>query len=194
MKKKVIIIEGPDNCGKDTLINELIKDYKCPVIIHAMTPPSDVRSFASLFGFYNDGIIQDTLKYLYDKEHDAIIHNRSMYGEFVYGPKYRGQLPSETARLISKLETMALRTFLFSNELYFILLTSSSANLLVNNDDGKSISNKAADIEDEINAFDTIFNLSRIENKQRFYVNDGDCFIDKNVILNKVKSFIAEGD
>lgn len=186
MKKKVIIIEGPDNCGKDTLINKLKLEFDNPIVIHAGIPDSSTN----LFEFYLNGLIHNTLDSFYDKEHDAIIHNRSMYGEFVYGPKYRRHMPSDVAEMIYKLETGQLRTFIFSDQLYFILLTSSDIDLLVNNDDGKSISNKKSDIQDEIHAFDTIFNLSQIENKKRIYVNNGSKFRSKDDIYNEVLNFI----
>lgn len=186
MKKKVIIIEGPDNCGKDTLIDKLKLEFDNPVIIHAGVTPKN----CNLFNYYYKGIIHDTLDAFYDSTHDAIIHNRSMYGEFVYGPKYRGNMPSDVAEMIYKLEAGQLRTFILSNELYFILLTSNNVGLLVNNDDGKSISNKAADIQDEITSFDTIFNLSQIENKKRVYVNNGNVFRDRDDIYNEVLNFI----
>ena len=70
------------------------------------------------------------------------------------------------------------------------MLTSSDIDLLVNNDDGKSISNKADDIKDEINSFDTIFNLSQIENKKRVYVNDCNKFRDRDAIYKEVADFI----
>ena len=124
MNKKVIIVEGCDNCGKDTLIERLKKEFSNPIVLHAGIPPKEDCVGHSLFNFYYNGLIHDTLDAFYDKSHDAIIHNRSMYGEFVYGPKYRGKSPSEVARMIYKLETGQLRTFILSNELYFILLTS----------------------------------------------------------------------
>lgn len=188
MKKKVIIVEGPDNCGKDLLISKLKLDFENPLILHAGIPPKD----GSLFGYYYNGIIHDTLKSYYDNDHDAIIHNRSMYGEFVYGQKYRGGIPSDIAEMIYKLETGRFRTFISQDDIYFILLTSSSVDLLVNNDDGSSISNKAVDIQDEIVSFDTIFNLSHIKNKKRIYVNNGDAFRDSDDIYNEVISFIAK--
>lgn len=188
--KKIIIIEGVDNCGKDSLINRLKTDFNNPRIIHAGVPPKG----CSLFDYYYEGLIHDTLDGYYDNKCDAVIHNRSMYGEFVYGPKYRGCTPSKIADMIYRLEIGQLRTFIFSNELYFILLTSSDVDLLAKNDDGKSISNKAADIQDEINSFDTIFNLSGIENKKKIFVNNGNSFRDKSDIYNEAISFITKGD
>ena len=184
--KKIIIVEGCDRTGKDSLISKLKENFNNPVIIHASVPPKD----CNLFNYYYNNLIHDTLDGYYDDSCDAVIHNRSMYGEFVYGPKYRCALHSKVADMIHKLETGQLRTFIFSNVLYLILLTSSSTSLLVNNDDGNSISNKEEDIKDEINSFNTIFNLSSIENKLRVYVNDGDHFRSKDDIYSDVIRFI----
>lgn len=184
---KVIIIEGPDNCGKDTLIKKLSSHFNDSVkVIHATAPKS-----SDLFSHYYDGLLHDTLDSYYKKEVSAIIHNRSMYGEYVYGPKYRSEDKSSVAKLISKLEIGQLRTFILSRELYFILLTSDSAELLANNDDGLSISNKTDDIKDEINQFTEVFNLSTIKNKKIVKVNNGDSFRDRDDIYNEVISFIG---
>ena len=94
------------------------------------------------------------------------------------------------AEMIHQLETSQLKPFILSNDLYLILLTSSDASLLANNDDGKSISNKEEDIKDEISSFNTIFNLSSIENKLRVYVNNGHKFRDKDCIYYDVMKFI----
>lgn len=184
---KVIIIEGPDNCGKDTLIKGLSKYFNDSVaVIHAGVPNS-----SNLFSYYYDGIIHDTLDNYYNDDKAALIHNRSIYGEYVYGPKYRGLNKSSAAKLIYDLEVDQLRTFIFSWDLYFILLTSDSAELLANNDDGLSISNKIDDIKDEIDQFTEVFNLSTIKNKKMVKVNNGLSFRDCNDIYSEVISFIG---
>lgn len=182
---KIIIIEGPDNCGKDTLINKLKDFYKDVTVLHAGIPTSD-----NLFDFYYDGLIHDTLDGYYNSANDAVIHNRSIYGEYVYGPKYRGESIEFVEKLIHKLEVGQLRTFILSKDLYFILLTSSSSDLLVKNDDGLSYSSKKSDIEDEIQSFNDIFSKSLIENKKKVYVNNGISFRDKNDIYKEVIDFI----
>ena len=143
-----------------------------------------------LFNFYYNGLIHDTLAGYYDSSLKAVIHNRSIYGEYVYGPKYRQESKEETSKLVHNLETGQLRTFILSRDLYFILLTSSDSDLLTKNDDGLSYSSKKSDIEDEIIAFDEIFNLSQIENKIRIYINDGNHFRSKDDIYRDVISFI----
>lgn len=182
---KVIIIEGPDNCGKDTLVSKLNEHFVFTKIIHSGIPDS-----ADLFNFYYNGLIHDTLAGYYDSSLKAVINNRSIYGEYVYGPKYRQESKEEILKLVHNLETGQLRTFILSRDLYFILLTSSDSDLLTKNDDGLSYSSKKSDIEDEIFAFDEIFNLSQIENKIRIYINDGNHFRQKDDIYRDVISFI----
>lgn len=183
---RIVIIEGPDNCGKDTLINKLKKDFKNIKVIHACAPDPD----KSLYDFYSNGIIHETVSGYYDHDLDVVIHNRSMYGEYVYGPKYRNESKESIARMINELEVGQIKTFIFDHHLNFILLTSSDASLLANNDDGLSFSSKIDDIQEEINAFDEVFNLSIIKNKKRILVNDGRHFRDKDDIYKEVSDFI----
>lgn len=182
---KVIIIEGCDRTGKDTLIKRLKSHFKNTKVIHAGIPSSD-----NLFDFYYDGLIHDTLTWYYDHSLDAVIHNRSIYGEYVYGPKYRNEDRDYIHKMISSLEAGQLRTFILSRDLYFVLLTSTNSNLLVKNDDGLSLSSKKSDIEDELVAFNDIFDMSMIENKKKVFVNDGDNFMDKDDIYKEVLNFI----
>ena len=183
---KIIIIEGCDRLGKDTLISKLSDHYRDVKVIHATVPTSK-----DLFNFYYNGLIHETLGGYYDHSLRAVIHNRSIYGEYVYGPKYRDESREDVADMIYKLEVVELRTFVFSADLYFILLTSSSSDLIIKNDDGLSLSSKRSDIEDELLAFNDIFDKSTIENKKRIFVNDGDNFRDDNKIYEDVLKFIT---
>jgi hypothetical protein len=183
---KIIIIEGPDNCGKDLLINRLKKDFNNIKIIHAGVPDNS----NSLYDFYCNGIIRDTVLHYYDHSLDALIHNRSIYGEYVYGPKYRGESKKHIIKMIHDIEVGQIKTYIFDQDLCFILLTSDNVDLLVNNDDGKSISSKVGDIKDEINLFNEVFDLSIIKNKKKVFVNNGSNFRNKEDIYNEVKFFI----
>jgi len=183
---KVIIVEGPDCVGKDMLINNLSNHYNNAVkVIHAGIPDNK-----NLHEYYYKGLIHDTLDAYYAHSYDAVIHNRSMYGEYVYGPKYRDEDKKEVAKLISDLELGQLKTFILSKELIFILLNSDNSDLLVKSSDGLSISNKKTDIEDEMAAFDEVFDLSSIKNKKKIYVNNGDSFRSKESIVKEAIDFI----
>ena len=181
---KVIIIEGCDRVGKDSLIDRLKDTASTYIILHSGIPKS-----SNLHNYYYDGIIHDTLKNYYAHT-DLIIHNRSMYGEYVYGPKYRHEDKEKIAKLIYNLEVGQLKTFISENELYFILLTSSDANLVYDNRDGLSISDKIDDLKYELNAFEEIFDKSTIKRKEKIYVNNGSHFRSKDDIYNDVLKFI----
>lgn len=183
---KVVIIEGCDNCGKDSLINGLRKHFNDDVkIIHSGIPSSK-----DLYSYYYNGLIHETLNNYYRNDKKVLIHNRSIYGEYVYGPKYRNLSKDDAIKLIHNLEVGQLNTFILSDDLYLFVLTSSSVELLVKNDDGLSISNKKEDIADEINSFNEIYSLSEIKNKKKVMINDGDKFKPKADILEEVISFI----
>lgn len=182
---KVIIVEGVDNCGKDTLIENLKRHFNKTKVIHSSAPDSD-----NLFLFYYNGIIHDTLKEYYSKEYDAIIHNRSLYGEYVYGPKYRNEDKHKVMQMINKLELGRIKSFICEDELFLVLLTSDNVDLLVDHDDGKSISNKHEDISSEIKLFDEVFRNSAISNKIRVTVNDENKFKPKEEICSEVIKFI----
>lgn len=185
MRKKVIIIEGPDNCGKDTLIKKLNEYFNgSTAVLHAGIPDSSL----SLFDFYYNGLIHQTLDHYYFTDVKAIIHNRSIYGEYVYGPKYRNENIDQVKKIIYNMEVGELKTYIF--DLYFILLNSDSVDLLVKNDDGLSYSSKKGDIEDEIKAFDDVFEQSTIKNKKRILVNNGNSFRSKEDIFKDVFEFI----
>ena len=88
------------------------------------------------------------------------------------------------------MELGQLKTFILSKELIFILLNSDNSDLLVKSSDGLSISNKKTDIEDEMAAFDEVFDLSSIKNKKKIYVNNGDNFRSKDSIVKEAIDFI----
>ena len=67
----------------------------------------------NLFSFYYNGIIHDTLDSYY--KGTSVIHNRSMYGEYVYGTKYRHEDSKYISDMILKLETGQLNTFIRYN-------------------------------------------------------------------------------
>lgn len=187
---KVIIVEGCDNTGKDSLINGIANYYgqKHVKLFHAGVPKSD-----NIYQYYHGGLLKNTLDHYfeYDK-YAALIHNRSMYGEYVYGPKYRNRNKDDTVKTILNLETGMLRTYIRESELYFILLTSDDPDVIVNNDDGLSHSAKREDIIDEMNSFDEIFNMSNIIHKKRVLINDGKSFRNKETILEEVLDFVED--
>ena len=186
MNKKVIIIEGMDRVGKDSLISNLSKKFNSYVVLHSGIPKTD----KDLFSFYYDGIIHDTLDYFYDNKTDVIFHNRSMYGEYVYGSKYRNESPEEVLKVIDNLEIGQLKTFILERDLYLILLNCTDLSILKNNEDGNSLSSSLEDLKYELDAFNFVFDHSKIKNKLKVNVNINNIYRDKNDIAKEVINFI----
>lgn len=185
MSKKLIIIEGTDNVGKDTVINQLLDRYKDAKVYHCEKPKSkdakeaakeQYNSFLSLAK--ENSVSKDT----------TIIHNRSWYGEYVYGVKYRNNDENEVKKSILEFENILLNNI---NNVCLIMLLSDNSDFLVKNDDGLSISQAKKElIEDETKRFEEIFKFSTIPNKRIIYVNNGENWRTKEEIIGEVYNAI----
>lgn len=184
---KIIIIEGPDCTGKNTLISHITELYESTTIIHCQKPrTSDPEEQNRLFRRQVYDII--TNKY----QTTALIFNRSFIGEYVYGTMYRNRETIETLNFINFLED-TLNMFIAPEDLIYIQLLSSSPKLLVKNDDNKSLSQGDIDkIQNEIDLFYEVFNESHIKNKKLIYVNNGDTFRNIDDITNEALTFMKQ--
>ncbi len=186
---KVVIIEGTDNVGKDTVIEELKNNYKS-IIKHCEKPTAKTKAGQTLEQYNTfDNLTKDTI-YTYKEcknAHDLLyIHNRSWYGEYVYGCMYRGNDEQTVVKDINSFENQLLLN-IPSEDIVFITLLSSSVDFLIKNDDGLSISDAKYDlIEQETERFKEIFEKSIISNKHIVYVNNGDKFRSKEDIYDEI--------
>lgn len=201
---KLLIIEGTDNVGKDTIINQLKNDFNYYKIYHC-EKPSDYENLTkhqknllqadeqkNNFIKLMSHTIYDYISCdIMDNKNPIIIHNRSWYGEYVYGCLYRNNSEYEVKQMIKNLELSILKV-IPQEDIYFITLLSDNMNFLSKNEDGKSLSEgDIYKMEIETNRFKEIHNLSLFKNKCIIYVNDGESFKDKNEIYNKIINFIS---
>ena len=186
MNKKLIIIEGTDNVGKDTVINQLLDRYKDAKVYHCEKPKSkDAKEAAK--EQYNSflSLAKENVK----SNYETIIHNRSWYGEYVYGVKYRNNNEKEVKKSILEFENIILDS---SYDVCLIMLLSNNSDFLVKNDDGLSISKAKKElIEDETKRFEDIFRFSTIPNKRIIYVNEGENWKSKEDIINMIYESIG---
>ena len=193
---KIIIVEGTDRTGKDTLINELKNLGSRVLINHCGKPTGDTHyeqavNQEKLFNGYLNDLFNDR----YFGICDLVIFNRAWYGEYVYGTLYRERTKEEVKRMISFIEydlnrfNDIINVMTVLDGVYYIQLVNDSVKLALSNDDGNSISNDKDNILKEIELFKEVYELSNI-NKKLIKVNDGDEFRDKNDILNEVLNFI----
>lgn len=177
---KLIIVEGLDNCGKDTLINNLSKNFLTVTNIH-YTKPENKYIQNTIFRGYAYAIVNN----LYNT--DAIFLNRSHYGEYVYGCLYRHIRNEDALSIIREIDNIYLK---YNINAYYIQLMSSSLDLLLKNDDNQSLSNnKLENIQREANRFMKVFDYS-ILYKKLIYVNDGNQFRSKDDIYKEAFDFI----
>lgn len=177
---KLIIIEGPDNCGKNTLINKISENFLTITNIH-YTKPENKYIQNTVFRGYAYAIVNK----VYDT--DAVILNRSHYGEYVYGCLYRGISDKDALDIINEIDDIYLK---YNIDVYYIQLLSTSDKLLVKNDDNKSLSKGNIEaISAEQRRFKSVFDESKL-NKILIYVNDGENFRSPNDIYNEAIKFI----
>ena len=96
---KLIIIEGTDNTGKDTLISKILEKYPTATVMHCGKPITKKYSSKEqdeLFRIYAQNIVEGK----YDNTH-VIIMNRSHIGEYVYGVLYRKRNNEEVEQMIN---------------------------------------------------------------------------------------------
>lgn len=183
---KLIIIEGTDNTGKDTIISKLLEKYPTVTLIHCSGPYSKKYSSKeqdTLFETYIDNIVNNQ----YDKTH-VIIMNRSHIGEYVYGILYRNRTYTEVRTMIGSLNEKLLNRK--DLEIRYVQLICTSKKLLANNEDGKSLSGGNNEyIELETERFKDVFKFCNLP-KKMIYVNNGDEFKTRESIFNDVWKFI----
>ena len=187
MNKKLIIIEGTDNVGKDTVINQLLNKYKDAKVYHCEKPKSkDTKEAAKEQYKYFLSLAKENST----SKDEIIIHNRSWYGEYVYGVKYRNNNENEVKKSILEFEKIILDNI---DNVCLIMLLSNNSDFLVKNDDGLSISKAKKElIEDETKRFEEIFKFSTIPNKCIVYVNNGENWKTKEEIINKIYEIVGK--
>ncbi len=162
-----IIIEGLDNTGKSTLIDNLVKHFN-HLTIHKIhygstgLPPEETKTHAKKL-FREFFILLNMANSFGDS---CFIADRSHLGEMVYGPKYRNYSGDYVLDIEQEFVNNA-----FWKDLFLITLVDEPQNL-IDRDDGLSISVKTEDIEYEKAAFERAHNLSNIENKLFININN----------------------
>jgi thymidylate kinase len=188
---KLLIIEGTDRCGKDTLIESVSKEYKYVIKRHWSYPKGETNdektayqkdSFNWEFKLHN---ILQTASNEVDKN-SIIIWNRSHIGELVYGKIYRDSQPETW---VMDLETKYC--FDQVDNIYLVYLYAD-AEFVVKQDDGKSYSANLEDKQHELFAFNDACVNSSIRKKLFLKVNEGSEYKSEQDILNTVFNFIND--
>lgn len=173
-KTKILIIEGPDNCGKDTLIKTIMQTSKVKVMHcskpeHHDSPEESLRAQHEEFSSIADSIIESYKK----NEHDFIIMNRFHYGEWVYGQMYRNEDPASIRKMLAEIDNQ-LTSHINQEDIGLVLLTATDPVFLSKNEDGLSLSEGKEDlIKKECDGFFEAYRMSLLPNKALVYVDNG---------------------
>ena len=173
-KTKILIIEGPDNCGKDTLIRTIALTKK--VIVKHCSKPAGCDSPEESLRLQKESFMDlaDAIIDLYkENDYDYIIMNRFHYGEMIYGQMYRNENPDDIREMIREVDKR-LTSNVRQEDIGLIVLTATEPSFLSKNEDGLSLSNGKQDlIKKEMATFWDVFHMSFIPNKALIYVDDG---------------------
>lgn len=155
----IVIVEGPDRVGKDTLIENMRKEYSSNAYsVH-------VLHYGRLKGSNEE--IQKASKSLYsdmfallsnaDNFARLFICNRAHLGEAVYGPIYRNYSGDYVFDIESHFENIC-------RDAYLIVLTDNPENLL-KREDGASFGKDVEAKQMELDNFSRAYNKSNIRRK-----------------------------
>ena len=192
MSLKLLIIEGPDRCGKNTLIQNFTSQAENSIVRHwgAAKGNTDIEKRNYQYQFFkkefqlaterNKYTMPDTDRY----QKDIYIWNRAHLGEFVYGDLYRNTQPRDW---VMRMETDF--SFDIDPSVYLVLLTAP-AEFLCKRDDGLSFTDKIDGKNAELQKFHTAFIESKIMNKILINVSDGENYRSASEIFDEINKFI----
>lgn len=187
MNNKFIIIEGPDNVGKSTLIRGLQHFY-------------NKNTFQCLhFSNVKHDSVEDGIEYsknLYTQMFESMsnlakynnagmICDRAHLGEMVYGPIYRGY----SGEYVLDIERKYTNYGPIWSNLFLITLYDEPENLIAR-DDGLSFSTDLDKKQAEINNFKNAHDKSLIVNKLLLNIKDNNA----EQALSKAIEFIGKKD
>lgn len=187
---KLVIVEGTDRTGKDTLIEGLAKFFTdqdiALMIKHWGFPVGRTNEEKTAYQKENFRSEFKRFNSLRDSDDMAVIWNRAHLGEMVYGPLYRQSDP--------KCWIIALEEeFRFDKDSeIFLIYLKADPEFLVSQDDGKSFSNELVNKQMELRMFREAFESSKIMNKLMIKVNEKDEYIEPERILDEAIRFITK--
>jgi thymidylate kinase len=164
----LLIFEGVDNLGKDTLIKNILQHSSNYIVRHFSNPKG--KTTVEQIQYQKDDFLYEfrkqTLRKQFKKtDSDVFIWNRSHIGEWVYGQIYRNYKPN----WIFELEKL----FSFDkDQTVFLILLDAPPDFSLKNDDGLSFTTSKEKRENERSKFKEAFEKSLIQNKIQISVVD----------------------
>jgi thymidylate kinase len=183
MRNLFLIVEGPDNVGKSTLINNL-NNYYNKLTMHNLHY-SNVKQENTIEVIKHNKKLYDEMFrlmiYALKQDYTGVICDRSHLGEIVYGNIYRGYA-GDYVLDIEKDYHHILDIF---ENLFLITLVDEPENL-ISREDGLSLSTDLDKKQRELELFDLAHNSSNIKHKLIINIKDKDA----EAVFKEVTEFI----
>ena len=178
---KLVIIEGMDRCGKDSIIDLISQDHFIHSITHWGYPVGNTNEEKTEWQKTSFLDYMSKWKNVQSNSLDSlVVWNRAHVGEYVYGTMYRDSYPDTW---IPDLE----EKYLSDDNVYLVLL-HADPEFLLKHDDGNSYTTQLELEKLEHEKFQTAFDSSTIKNKIKIKVSHGDNYSD----INDIYSIIVE--
>lgn len=186
----IVIIEGPDRTGKDTLVKNLIT----PMTIFA-TQPTHVLHYSN-FKYVTNEESQGLSYMLYFSMFQLIckntninfILNRSHIGESVYSPIYRNYSGDYVFKMEERFKRMFPEEW---NNIYLIVLIDNPI-VLQERSDNKSLSKNKEDVTKELELFKTAYQKSNINSENKYLYNIDNKTTDQ--VYSDIHQFLFKRD
>lgn len=183
MRNLFLIVEGPDNVGKSTLINNL-NNYYNKLTMHNLHY-SNVKQENTIEVIKHNKKLYDEMFrlmiYALKQDYTGVICDRSHLGEIVYGNIYRGY----TGDYVLDIEKDYHHILDIFENLFLITLVDEPENL-ISREDGLSLSTDLDKKQRELELFDLAHNSSNIKHKLIINIKDKDA----EAVFKEVTEFI----
>ncbi|WP_104732960.1 hypothetical protein [Helicobacter felis] len=167
----LILLDGPDRVGKDTLSRGLLAHFSTEVFLLLHTIHIDTYTQAHYLHWY---------AYIFDlalKKESSIILNRTHLSEAVFGAMYRHYDSACVFELEQKILDM---------EEVFLILLVDRLDRLMEREDGQSIHKDPQQKQEEIDRFHAAFDRSQIPHKIKIDIQH----LNEKQVLAKTLQFI----
>lgn len=178
-----LIVEGPDNVGKSTLINNL-NNYYNKITLHNLHYSNVKQENTAEVIKHNKKLYTEMFElmtFTLKNDKAGLIFDRSHLGEMVYGNIYR----SYTGDYVLDIEKKFHHILDIFENLFLITLVDEPENL-ISREDGLSFSTDLDKKQRELELFDLAHNSSSISNKLIINIKNKDA----EAVFKEVTEFI----
>lgn len=169
----IILVEGSDRTGKDSLIDVIKSKYAFPAFYEIKS--SKLNSVDTLAKWYHTysvqyylGLFQLLINIVRSQHTTNIVLNRGWISEYVYSKLYRNY----DGNFVWTMEATAMKLIKSFGVKTFLIVLTDNPHALELRDDGKSVSrNGKRKVAEEQKLFVKALNKSSMEFKFNFYIS-----------------------